>query len=379
MKIIHSGSVNVQAGGPALSTWLTIKGLREAGIDVKLLCQPIPKSGEIINEHINPIFTNTSKFGKLHYVPGLDNLLNELPIADIYHIQGLWMISGWQVAKYAKRHKRPYVVTLRGMLYPQALNKNPLIKKLSLSLYQRKVLADAAVIQCTCHEEADHYRCLGFRNPVAIISNPIECRDVPIRTICDERRLKFGYLGRIHPRKRIELLIYAFHNLRENLRNAELVIIGGGDKQYEQFLKEEVSRLGLRNVSFTGFLTGEAKHNAISSLDCLLVPSDFENFGNIVTEALVRGVPVIASKGTPWKILEENHCGFWIDNDQRTIDKAIKRFINLTQQERTEMSIAGRKLVEDEYSVTVLGNKMKELYKWVLSPSLYPKPSFIET
>lgn len=51
-------------------------------------------------------------------------------------------------------------------------------------------------------------------------------------------------------------------------------------------------------------MAGVEKDNAISSLTYLAVPSDFENFGNIVTEALVRGIPVIASKGMPWQELE---------------------------------------------------------------------------
>ena len=50
-------------------------------------------------------------------------------------------------------------------------------------------------------------------------------------------------------------------------------------------------------MRFTGFLVGEEKDKAITELSVLVVPSDFENFGNIVSEALVRGVPVIASKG----------------------------------------------------------------------------------
>lgn len=378
MRIIHAGSVNVKAGGPALSTWLTIKGLREENVDVDLVCQPIPSSGQIINTSINPLFSESAKFGKLHYVPGLNSCLDKAGIADIYHIQGLWMLSGWQVAKYAKCHNRPYVVTLRGMLYPQALSKNSLIKKLSLTLYQRNMLENAAAVQCTCKEEADYYRQLGFKNPIAIIPNPIECRGINVRCISNNNVIRIGYLGRVHPRKRIEKLIYTFSNLQSELNNAELVIIGNGDIQYKQFLKNEVNRLNLTNVKFTGFLTGEEKNRAISSLDCLVVPSDFENFGNIVTEALVRGVPVIASKGTPWKILEDWNCGYWINNDQKSIDNAIMKFINLPLKDRIAMGVAGRELVEREFSVSILGRKMKELYQWLLSPNDTPLPAFIE-
>ena len=39
----------------------------------------------------------------------------------------------------------------------------------------------------------------------------------------------------------------------------------------------------------------------------------------IIAEALVRGIPVIASKGTPWQDLETHNCGWWVDNDLDTI------------------------------------------------------------
>ena len=66
-------------------------------------------------------------------------------------------------------------------------------------------------------------------------------------------------MGRVHPRKRIERLIYAFDTHRHELKNCELIIIGTDDKIYEQFLKDEVKRLKLNNVIFTGFLTGAKK------------------------------------------------------------------------------------------------------------------------
>ena len=130
-------------------------------------------------------------------------------------------------------------------------------------------------------------------------------------------------MGRIHPRKRIERLIYAFDALRDKLSDSELVIIGGDVPEYEEFLTKEVGRLKLKNVRFAGFLKGKEKDEAICSLSYLMVPSDFENFGNIVTEALVRGVPVVASKGMPWKCLEENGCRLWIDNDQASINRIV--------------------------------------------------------
>ena len=56
------------------------------------------------------------------------------------------------------------------------------------------------------------------------------------------------------------------------------------------------------------------------------MPSHNENFGNVVVESLSQGTPVIASTGTPWKILEKYHAGYWIKNNPENIAKKILCF-----------------------------------------------------
>ena len=373
MRILHSGSLDVKSGGPALSTYLTIKGLRNTGVDVEMVMPPLGEEGKLIADDVNLHYTAPVKNSRMEYMPRMNQLLKELPQYDLYHVQGLWQWLGHSVASYARKQKKPYVITLRGMLYPQALAHSTLIKKISLALYQRNDLRRAACIQATCKEEMNYYRELGFTNPVAILPNPIEVDGIIERPIPPKTKLRIGYLGRIHPRKRIERLIYAFDALCDELKDAELLIIGAGDKQYEQFLREEVIRLNLHNVRFAGFLTGEEKDTAILSLSYLVVPSDFENFGNIVTEALVRGIPVIASKGMPWQELDEFHCGWWIDNDQETINQTLHIAINTPESERIEMGMHGKQLVAEKYSVDSLGEKMKQFYEWILYGGTMPE------
>lgn len=376
MHILHSGSLNVKSGGPALSTYLTIKGLIKNSVDTDIVMPPLGYNGKLIANDISIHYTAAIKNARFGYMPKLSQTLKQLPLYDLYHVQGLWQYLGHGVAAFARKQHKPYVVTLRGMLYPQALAHSAMVKKISLALYQRKDLQRAACIQATCIDEMKHYRALGFSNPVAILPNPIETEGIIGRPILQNDKLRIGYLGRVHPRKRIERLIYAFDALRDELQEAELLIIGADDKEYEAFLHKEVERLHLKNVRFTGFLTGTEKDKAISSLSFLIVPSDFENFGNIVTEALVRGVPVIASKGMPWQELEEYHCGWWINNDQETINKTLLEAISTPQKERLQMGTNGKQLIKEKYSVNILGEKMKQLYEWILNGGT--KPVFVE-
>lgn len=375
MRVLHSGSLDMKSGGPALSTYLTLKGLNHNDVQSEIIMPPISFNGKLIAEDVVIHYTKRLKNLRFGYMPDLRITLNSLNEYDLYHVQGLWQYLGHSVAAFARKQSKPYVMTLRGMLYPQAMAHSAWIKKFSLFLYQRKDLQNAACIQATCKEEMDYYRDLGFTNPVAVLPNPIETENIIDRPIQRQEKLRFGYLGRVHPRKRIERLIYAFDALRTELKDAELLIIGADDKSYEDFLHQEVSRLKLDNVRFTGFLSGKNKDDAIMSLSYLVVPSDFENFGNIVTEALVRGVPVIASKGMPWQELEKYNCGWWVDNDQETINRTMLQAALITENNRVQMGINGKKLIREEYSVQILGQKMKNLYEWVLTGN--DKPDFV--
>lgn len=376
MHVLHSGSLEVKSGGPALSTYLTIKGLIENGVKTEVIMPPLSGNGKLVNDGVTIHYTTPITNVRFGYMPRLQQTLKNLQPYDLYHVQGIWQYLGHSVASFARRQHKPYVLTLRGMLYPQALAHSAFIKKMSLTLYQRKDLRQAACIQATCIDEMKHYRALGFNNPVAVLPNPIEIKGIIDRSVHQPDRMRIGYLGRVHPRKRIERLIYAFNALHHELQDAELLIIGADDKQYEAFLHEEVKRLHLEsNVRFTGFLTGKEKDEAIMSLSYLAVPSDFENFGNIATEALVRGVPVIASKGMPWQELETYNCGWWIDNDQETINQTLLEAVSLPEEKRIQMGINGKNLIRAEYSVPTLGEKMKRLYEWVLNGG--EKPEFV--
>lgn len=68
------------------------------------------------------------------------------------------------------------------------------------------------------------------------------------------------------------------------------------DPQFSEQVTARRDRAGLsQQVSFVGPLSGSALDNAFLRSDVLLAPSLMESYGMVVTEALARGLPVIAS------------------------------------------------------------------------------------
>ena len=233
----------------------------------------------------------------------------------------------------------------------------------------------ATCIHVTCIEEMEYYRALGYKNPVAVIPNPVPMPDF-IKEIVRENSIKrIGFLGRLHPRKNVEALIDAWIMLSNKVKYSQLVIMGKGDVDYERMLRNKVRRQGLKNVEFAGFVNGREKFERLASLTALCVPSDFENFGMIVTEALSVGTPVIASLGTPWQDLNNYHCGYWINNDIETLAKTIQEVLILSELDIAEMGRNGKRLVEEKYSDTQVAMMMCRLYEWILNGG--EKPEFV--
>lgn len=373
MRVLHSGILDSSYGGPAMSTYLTVRGLRDLGIDASVIQYPMKKGDRLRGSNIPVYFSGPVVVPKLNYAPSYKKCIEKLGEMDIYHAQGVWMYHTYALADVARKRHRPYLITPRGMLYPQDIAKsNTWFKNLSLKIRLKRDLNNAACVHVTCEDEMEHCRRLGVTAPIAIIPNPVEIKDYPMKK--KDNVFRVGYLGRLSKRKNVESLIYAFDKLKEKLANAELLVIGGDDPAYESFLKEEVKRLGLTNVVFAGFLSGEKKDEALASCSILAMPSEFENLGNVVLEGLVREIPCIATKGSPWKELDDCKCGWWVDFEQDAITRAIENAYDSSLESLAKMGRNGRNLMELRYSVPAVAQKMKMLYDWILGGS---KPDFV--
>ena len=374
MRILHIGTLDVNAGGPAMSTYLTLKGVRDLGIDAEIMMQPLSENGRLRGEEVPVHYSQKAIEKRFSYVPSLKKDILSLGDYDIYHAQGIWQYPTYAMVDVARKLRKSYLITPRGMLYPQDIAKSStFFKKLSLKWRLLDDLNRAACVHVTCEEEMEHCRNLGVTSPIAVIPNPVEIKDYPYKKEDHVRRI--GYLGRVSRRKNIEGLINAFYELGDEAKNAELLIIGGGDEQYELELRQLVEKYHLDNVIFAGFLSGEEKDRALASCSVIAMPSEFENLGNVVLEGLVRGIPCIATTGSPWEELRAQNCGWWVPYTQEDITYAVRSAINVTDDKLKVLGRNGRRLTEERYSVETIAQKMKALYEWIGGKD--GKPEFV--
>lgn len=372
MKILQTISgFGAHSGGTSTCTYDLLTAMHRIGCNVDLMTV---KTDDLVGkgeEWIKALPNDTiSPYGFSH---SMNRFLKQANY-DLYHTNGMWMHCNHITCLMARRKQKPYVITPHGMLYPQAMARSAWKKNLLLAVGGvAKDLKQAACIHVTCKKEMEHYRALGYKNPVAVIPNPVPIPDFVDELKHDRQVRRIGFLGRLHPRKNIDALIEAWISLGAAVADAQLIIIGKGDSQYEQMLKGRVREHGLKNVEFAGFLTGREKFERLASLTALCVPSDFENFGMIVTEALSVGTPVIASLGTPWEELNTHHCGWWVDNSVDTLAQTIRDVLQLPQSEIERMGDNGKVLVETNYAADKVAYKMVQLYEWIVNGGRTPE------
>lgn len=383
MKILHTISgLSITSGGPSLSVYLLVKELREQGIDAEILCFDTEDSKDNLISREDFIKTIKAPSSiKLGYSKIFLKFLQDNAIYDIYHGHGLWQMPVHFMAKEAKKKNKPYIITPRGMLEPWALNNGKWKKMLSLFLYQHKDLAKANCIHSTSKMEAENIRKLGFKNPIAVIPNGIDLSEYIIKKLKKQNSKKtILFLSRIHYKKGIELLFEAWSKIENKIRTEWVIkIAGNGDSEYINSLYQLIKRMNLENkIEFIGAKFGEDKIKTYLQADLFILPTYSENFGMVVAEALACGLPVITTKGAPWEELITHNAGWWIDIGVEPLAKALTEAIQLSDVQRRQMGLNGRKLVEENYSIESVAQKMIQLYEWVLYKKEKPEFVFIK-
>ncbi|MEE4077483.1 glycosyltransferase [Pseudomonas viridiflava] len=125
-----------------------------------------------------------------------------------------------------------------------------------------------------------------------------------------------GNVGRLHPDKDQATLLRGFALALPSLpENSQLVILGKG--RLEESLKELARELGIgANVMFMGQVADARRY--FKAFDVFALSSDHEPFGMVLLEAMVAGVPVVATScGGAREVVEDVGLLFPLGDEQR--------------------------------------------------------------
>lgn len=379
MKTLQSiSSMGINSGGPTTCTFNLLKGLRDLGVETHLLTFDVSSSDDKLIANFPEFMTviGAPKYPRFGYKKEWRKWLEHHDDYDLYHANALWQYTTHATITAAILNNKPSIISTHGMLYPEGLKKSKWVKKVSLFLYQKKDLKRATAFHATSEQEKKHIREFGLVQPIAIIPNAIDTSNFGLPNFEPKTgKRKVGFMGRLCPIKNIESLLQAWAIAEPITKNHELILIGDGDAVYKAKLENLAKELKINNIIYSGFVTGKVQDEILSELSFLVLPSISENFGMVVPEALWKGIPVIASTGTPWEELVTERCGWWIESSPSELAIILIEALKMGEEERIAMGRRGNDLIAKKYTLLAVGKMMKEFYVWLLFGGI--KPDFI--
>ncbi len=149
------------------------------------------------------------------------------------------------------------------------------------------------------------------------------------------------FYSRFHRVKGIVELLDSFVELSRAHPSWHLLAIGLPEEYSVEQLETRVAQLGLRER--VTVLDGTGLPAPYPVADLFVLPSRHESFGAVVAEALVSGVPVVTTTGTPWAPLEQAGVGRCVD------PRELRSVLNATMVQSSErlaaMGALGRQWV----------------------------------
>lgn len=204
-------------------------------------------------------------------------------------------------------------------------------------------------------------RLTGVRSEVVhnIIDGNVFCRKD--RTGHDGFR--FISVSNLNPRKRIDLLIRAFSLIKDKCPEAVLDVVGEGEERQKLEKLAASLRLGER-VTFTGRLTRREIADCFSRADCFVLPSERETFGVVYAEAMMAGLPVIATIcGGPEEFVPEaaGKVGHY-DSPDTLADVMEEMYHTAAEYRPAEI----REYAVTHFSPEIISERLTEIYRSVL-------------
>lgn len=302
-------------------------------------------------------------------------LKKECITAQIIQTNSLWMYANF-VTEFARRGTgAKSVIMPRGTLSKYALSISSWKKKLVSFFGQGTALKRADLFIATCEMEYQDIRCYGLKAPVAIIPNGIHIPVLP-PDIVKQKRVVF--LSRIHKKKGVDILLDAWKNIENDNRFADWSLsIVGPINDYAKKMITKAKELHCTRLDFPGEMAGDNKFRYLAESSIFVLPTHSENFGIAVVEALACGTPAICTKGAPWKGLEVNDCGKWIELSEVNLRKSLTELMLLSPRLLSEMGQNGKVWMERDFTWDEIAHKTTQAFEWLLHSDSYPLPDFV--
>ncbi|MEA5575969.1 glycosyltransferase [Anabaena sp. UHCC 0451] len=176
----------------------------------------------------------------------------------------------------------------------------------------------------------------------------------------------FLWLGRIVPRKRLDLLLEAFQELLKENYNVHLIVIGQFSyaKGYKKLIKEFEFP---ENLHYQENISRLDVPELMNSVDFLIQPSESENFGSSVAEALCCGVPVILGNTNGTKDFISSSSWIFKEYSVKSLKEIMQIAMDTINEKRTEISLEARTTAEKEFDIVTVVDNLENIFAEALT------------
>ena len=292
MKILHiipSYLPAIFASGPIKPTHFLNKTLVQKGIEVvvytmnidekKKLDVPLEKEVDIdgVKVFYFPMTFLAWQYSyKLHRA-----LAKNIKNFDLIHITSVFLSVSTLGAYYAKKFKKPCIISPHGSLMTEPLAmKSSFKKKIYIDLIEKRNLANVAAVHFTVEAEKKEYLEVGLPlKKSIIIPNGFNAEEFEKQIFEDFFRNRFNisadkkivlFLSRLNWKKGLDTLIPAFAEVLKKESRAVLVLAGPDENNYKKEILKLINEINIRtsdvlrtadvpNIVFTDMLLGDDK------------------------------------------------------------------------------------------------------------------------
>jgi len=377
MKLLRViASVDPATGGPVSGLRAVTPILDSLGHETEFLTVDDPTDG-FLQSWVGRVHALGPVKNRYAHSPRVRTWLEKnLGHYDAVVVHGLWQDLGRTVRAVSRaRGGPPYFVFPHGMLDPGLRKTYPFrhVKKwIYWQFVERYILRDARAVLFTCEEERriarlsfPRYRCTE-----EVITYGAAVPDAGSGTFHSTWRARFPaatgrpywlFLGRVHSKKGVDLLLSAYAKVRHATPASDLhgfpdLVIAGPclDEGYLAVLKKSTEDNAIASfVHWTGMLTGDAKWGALQNAEAFILPSHQENFGIAVVEALASHKPaLITNRVNIWRELVDDGAALVESDDAAGIERLLQRWLALAPDARAAMSDAAAKSFHKRFEIS---------------------------
>lgn len=280
---------------------------------------------------------------------------------DILYIVGIY---NWQfnlVPLFFAAHENK-ILSVRGMLHPGALGQKSFKKKLFLTLF--KMLGKHKAIRFHATDENEKQFIENAFGPQVKIKTAANYPRKMQAVVKDKSAgiLKILTIALISPMKNHWLILKALSKMKLPVQYG----IFGPVKDYEYWqqclalIKELPEHIKI-------VIEKEVPPSTIPELlqqyDVAVYPSESENYGHSIIEALASGLPVITSKHVPWKELETNKAGLNVELNEDAILSAVQFFETMCNEEYKEWGIGAVGYAAEAVDLEAVDDQYQNLFR----------------